>query len=84
MLFTYPIENNEVVVLNYFCLIGTILLFIQLKADHSSYYRDALRYLGCMDINDISGEWVDGMECGRVLCVELFCVIELLCMLIVG
>ena len=25
----------------------------QLKADHAAYYRDALRYLGCVDIADI-------------------------------
>ena len=28
----------------------------QLKADHAAYYRDALRYLGCVDIADIPGK----------------------------
>ena len=30
----------------------------QLKADHSAYYRDALRYLGCVDITDIPSKCI--------------------------
>ena len=32
-----------------------MVLFIQLNSDHASYYRDALRYLGCIEIEDIPG-----------------------------
>ena len=32
-----------------------MILPIQICSDHASYYRDALRYLGCMEINDIPG-----------------------------
>lgn len=28
----------------------------QVKADHGAYYRDALRYLGCVDISSMSGK----------------------------
>lgn len=33
---------------SYFCL-------FQISSDHASYYRDALRYLGCMEVKDIPG-----------------------------
>ena len=31
------------------------ILPFQINSDHASYYRDALRYLGCMEIWDIPG-----------------------------
>eukprot|EP00731_Ephydatia_muelleri_P024268 Em0016g539a len=30
--------------------------FHKVKADHGAYYRDALRYLGCVDVNSMSDE----------------------------
>ena len=30
-----------------------LVSYIQLKADHSAYYRDALRYLGCVNLSQI-------------------------------
>ena len=33
-------------------------MFLQLKADHSAYYRDALRYLGCVDITNIPSKCI--------------------------
>ena len=29
----------------------------KLMGNHAEYYRDALRYLGCTDINTISSKW---------------------------
>lgn len=31
--------------------------YYRIIGNHASYYKDALRYLGCVDIKDLPGEW---------------------------
>ena len=31
--------------------------YYKLMGDHANYYRDALRYLGCLDVAEIPGMW---------------------------
>lgn len=31
--------------------------YYRIMGNHAMYYRDALRYLGCVDIKDLPGQW---------------------------
>lgn len=31
--------------------------YYRIVGNHAMYYKDALRYLGCVDVKDLSGMW---------------------------
>ncbi len=39
-------------------LLWNICLHFQIRADHTSYYHDALHFLGCTDLAELSCEWI--------------------------
>lgn len=45
--------------------------YYRIIGNHASYYKDALRYLGCVDIKDLPGEQRhDGKQTRTVFCIE--------------